>query len=279
MTNAAIDHLVLPTADLATARARLTALGFTVAPEGVHPFGTANCCVYFDDGTFLEPLAVQDAGVASTAIARGNVFVARDEQFRQHRGDEGISALVLKTGNAGEDDERFRKEGISAGPMLDFERPVIDADGNSDIAAFQLAFAADPRSPSSFFFTCERVRAPSVDRAGLQRHANGVRGITGIAATALEPFHHADFFDRLLGAGPVRGDQSELVWALGDARLTLERAGTGGLRLAGIRFGVSDIDSLAALFKSASIAYEADSRTLVVAPAPGQGGTFIFEAI
>ena len=55
-----LDHVVLPVADLGVARARLTALGFTVAPDGLHPFGTANCCVYLADGTFLEPLAVGD---------------------------------------------------------------------------------------------------------------------------------------------------------------------------------------------------------------------------
>ena len=55
-----IDHCVLPVADLAGARDRLTRLGFTVAPEGRHPFGTHNACVYFADDTFLEPLAVGD---------------------------------------------------------------------------------------------------------------------------------------------------------------------------------------------------------------------------
>ena len=49
----ALDHLVLPTTSLAVARDRLTTLGFTVAPDGVHPFGTVNCCIYLADGTFL----------------------------------------------------------------------------------------------------------------------------------------------------------------------------------------------------------------------------------
>ncbi|TIX38964.1 MAG: VOC family protein, partial [Mesorhizobium sp.] len=55
-----LDHLVLPTASLDVARARLTLLGFTVAPTGIHPFGTENCCVFLTDGTYLEPLAVAD---------------------------------------------------------------------------------------------------------------------------------------------------------------------------------------------------------------------------
>jgi hypothetical protein len=46
-----LDHLVLPTGSLEVARARLAALGFVVAPTGIHPFGTENCCVFLADGT------------------------------------------------------------------------------------------------------------------------------------------------------------------------------------------------------------------------------------
>ena len=106
-----LDHLVMPTADLAVARARLNALGFTVAPEGVHPFGTANCCVYFPGGTFLEPLAVRDAEAVAAAIEGGNVFVARDRLFRAAQGDEGLSALVLATDDADADHERLVAQG------------------------------------------------------------------------------------------------------------------------------------------------------------------------
>ena len=50
-----LDHLVLPTRSLEIARQRLSALGFVVAPTGVHPFGTENACVFFAGGTYLEP--------------------------------------------------------------------------------------------------------------------------------------------------------------------------------------------------------------------------------
>src|SRR5690606_25434611 len=100
MTTRSIDHLVLPTADLEIARARLRALGFTVAPEGLHPFGTKNACVYFADDTFIEPLAIADDALADEAMAAGNVFVARDRAFRAARGEEGFSAVVLATEDA-----------------------------------------------------------------------------------------------------------------------------------------------------------------------------------
>jgi hypothetical protein len=279
MSERLLDHLVLPTADLTTARKRLEGLGFTVAPDGVHPFGTANCCVYFEDGTFLEPLAIMDQAVARVAAQQDNVFVARDAQYRQLRGDEGFSALVLKSDNATADDAHFRAEGIAAGPILDFERLVIDAQRNADIAAFRLAFAAEPTSPGSFFFTCERVRSPAVDRAPLQQHANGVRGIRGVTATAVEPFYHAEFVDSLLDAGPADAGSTALTWQLGDVQLTVENGDHGGgLTFSGVSFGVDNLDRLAALLKSASIAYEAVDQSIVVPPAPGQGAVFIFEA-
>ncbi len=53
-----LDHVVLPVASLEVARARYEALGFTVAPNGLHPFGTENCCIYLEDETMLEPLAM-----------------------------------------------------------------------------------------------------------------------------------------------------------------------------------------------------------------------------
>jgi len=46
-----LDHLVLPTRSLDVARARLSSLGFVVAPTGIHPFGTENGCVLLADVT------------------------------------------------------------------------------------------------------------------------------------------------------------------------------------------------------------------------------------
>ena len=53
-----LDHLVLPVAELSAARNRLTQLGFTVAADAQHPFGTENACVSLADKTYLEPIAV-----------------------------------------------------------------------------------------------------------------------------------------------------------------------------------------------------------------------------
>ncbi|SPZ34390.1 putative lactoylglutathione lyase [Agrobacterium tumefaciens] len=41
-----VDHLVLPVEVIGVAVKRLVSLGFTVAPEALHPFGTQNACVF-----------------------------------------------------------------------------------------------------------------------------------------------------------------------------------------------------------------------------------------
>lgn len=188
-----LDHLVLPVANLDEAQRRYRALGFTVSPVGVHPFGTANCCVYLEDGTFLEPLAIADADVAAEAVEDGNGFVTGDGVFRERAGNEGFSAIVLGTANAKADDKRFVEAGISGSKILDFSRDVIDKTGKTGTAAFRLAFARDLQSPAPYFFTCERVKTPKVDRAALQHHRNRVSGVRRIVLTSPEPRAHSGF--------------------------------------------------------------------------------------
>lgn len=283
-----IDHAVLPTADLETARARLTALGFTVAPDGRHPFGTANACVYLADGTFIEPLAVLDRDAAHDAAQAGNAFVGHDRVYRTRIGEEGFSALVFGTDDATADHARFTKLGISAGAPLEFSRPFTGKDGSSDIASFHLAFAGDLRSTDALFFTCQRVNQPAVDRGALQTHQNGVLGISRIVLSAPEPEHFQMLLEYIAGGkGAMHEHGFDLV--AGDTTLSV-LADTGmadwlgvetprsdrSLHLAGIEFRVGDLDAAASALAASSVAFTKAGGRLVVHPAPGQGATFEF---
>lgn len=283
-----LDHLVLPTADLDVARARLTALGFTVAPRGAHPFGTANACVYFADGTFLEPLALADPAVAGRAAAAGNVFVARDRAYRASRGEEGFSALVMATGDAGADHARFARAGISAGEMLAFTRPFVDGEGRQDTASFLLAFAAETSSPDCYFFTCERVNAPKVDRSALEKHANGAAGIARIFLSAADPARHAEFLRQVTGGTLSEGSDGIYLGTAGAtvSVLTPEalRVATGieagrddALRLCAVSFRLSDPAIAENLLARNNIPCKRREGRIVVAPASGQGAAFAFE--
>lgn len=183
----AVDHVVLPTGNLGVARSRLMELGFTVAPDALHPFGTKNACVFFSDGTYLEPLAVAQREACEQAARDGNQFVRWDQAYRFRQGEEGFSALVMKTVDADADRVRFEKECISAGSNLRFSRPFETPSGEQATASFELAFAADLRSPDVLFFNCQRINAPSVDRSVLERHENSVTAISQIILSEPNP--------------------------------------------------------------------------------------------
>jgi hypothetical protein len=278
-----IDHCVLPTADLAVARERLTALGFTVAPTGLHPFGTENCCVYLADDTFLEPLAIADPVNAGNASMRGNVFTARDAAFRYRLGDEGFSALVFGTQDAAGDHREFTRSGVSAGQILNFSRPFVDAAGRGDTASFKLAFAADLRAPDAFFFTCERVNAPAVDRSALQTHKNGVKRIKAIVLEAPEPQDFTAFLEHIVGVKTEATSQG-LRFAATNGDVLVRRSRkpharpNPGLRLAEIVFGVGSLDKVRSALDAAAISHSASDGRLTVAPVAGQGATLAFEA-
>ncbi|MEX0344076.1 MAG: VOC family protein [Rhizobiaceae bacterium] len=284
-----IDHCVLPVEDLNVANARLSALGFTVAPRADHPFGTANACVYFADNSYLEPLAIVDAELATATSLKRNVFGVRDAAYRFRNGPEGFSALVMGTNNAKSDHRRFVFSGISAGRQLVFSRPFHMPDGSVDEASFRLAFAADPRSPDAFFFTCERTKVPNVDRSKLENHENGVAGISKVIMSEPYPSDFEFLCQELARSRKVtvrdtgidvqaangvlcvldaKGCKKELGLAIGNDR---------GLRLRAIVFDVPSLEAVKSVLQAGEVGYEFRADRIVVQPAAGQGAIFAFE--
>ncbi len=284
-----IDHCVLPVEGLDIARRRLAAIGFTVAPRADHPFGTSNACVYCSDDSYLEPLAVTDAELAAKTALKRNVFAVRDAAFRIRNGENGFSALVFGTDNANADHRRFVFAGISAGRQLAFSRPFEAPDGSVSEASFRLAFAADPRSPDAFFFSCERVKRPEADKSDLIRHANGVSGILQVVMS--EP-HPADFlhFCQLIARNrraethahgieveTANGSISVLDPAGCKVQFGIDTGKERGLRLRAIVFRTNSLPAVLECLASAGIDHETRQGRVVVPPAPGQGAVFAFE--
>ena len=233
----AIDHLVLSFDNLATARERLGALGFTVAPDAVHPFGTGNACVFLADGVYLEPLAVVDAAAQAEALAAGNVFVARDAAFRSEHDLPGFSGLAFRSADALADREALTAQDLAEPATVDFSRTFRQGDGAEATLSFRLAFACLlPGFVASLFF-CEARHSVAPDRSALARHANGAKGL-----------------ERIVVVGTVDEATRRLLETLAGSTLTSDGSGGATLALANVdlefltpslaqaRYGVAAVD-------------------------------------
>lgn len=284
-----IDHLVLPVKELAAARTRLAELGFTVAADAFHPFGTANSCVFFSDGTYLEPLAIANRRVAGLAAKRGNIFTERDIAFRKGRNRQGFSAFAVASSDAAADQARFRMRDLSAGGILEFSRGVTMPDGAETEASFRLAFASDERAPDFFMFSVERLNPLPADRSVLERHANMVIGLSEIVLSAPEPADFAPFLEHVLLARPD-DDASTLRVSAANARIRVMREADAEVEFAlPAVTGASGLLGRVVIFKSADlavteitlaandVAFVRREGRVLVSPAPGQGVLFGFE--
>lgn len=287
-----LDHLVLPVQSLEAARLRLTDLGFTVARDARHPFGTENACVFFGDDTYLEPLAIASREECEAAAKAGNMFVARDQAFRFRNGPEGLSAIVVKTEDGEADHRRFVAEGFSGGPMLPFERMFKMADGSEVLGGFKLAFAADLRAPDFFLFACERVNPLPADRGALARHENGALGLSTVVLGEDNPSDFQYLLEEVFEQRAVEAHSFGL--SLQSANVAIEvltPAGlsgyfgldteNGGRGLKGrlIVVKVVDIGVTERLLAAKGIAFSRRGARLIVPHEAGQGVPFAFEEV
>lgn len=285
-----IDHLVLPVADINVARERYEALGFTVAPDGLHPFGTENCCVFFKDGTFLEPLGIAHRETCEEKALKGNTFVANDLKYRFRRGVEGFSHLVLKSDDAAADHKFYRQQGISGGRPVRFSRRFETPDGEKGRVAFKLSFATDSRSPDTDFFSCEVVNPPKVDRSALMAHENGVTGLREVIASEVNPTDFQYFFQSFLNQREMDVDSFGMSFETKNTKITVmtpdglqayydmaESEAERGMKFVAFVLGVADLDTVEARLKVHNISYYTRHHRLIVPPAEGQGTTIMFE--
>lgn len=285
-----IDHLVLPVSDLAIARDRLTALGFIVARDARHPFGTENCCVFLADGSYLEPLGIANREECEEAARAGNAFVARDQAFRFRRGLDGFSGIAMASDDAFEDDRRYRAAGLCGGAVLEFSRDMLLPDGTSATGSFRLAFAADARSPDFFFFASQRVLPLPSDRTSLEAHENGVVALAEVVLCEQNPTDFQYLVQEAADEREVEALSFGMSVETPRGRITvLNEAGLAGfygiapvagadrgLKGQAVVFRVSSLSACRRLLAGRGVAFQERDGRLMVPPAPGQGALFVF---
>ena len=275
-----IDHLVLPVPSLALARQRYTQLGFTVAPDARHTFGTENACVNFANGTFLEPLAIGDRKSVDRHRRRGNPFLRVDDAYRFRRGDNGFSKLAFGSPDPKADRKAFKKAGYDTGKPVRVRRPGVDV---------ALAFALDPRAPDIGLFVCERPDGPPQFPIAQTRHNNGAKRISRVVLYEPVPADFQHYLETLTGLDDPHSHAFGLDFTLPNATVSVLN-GDGlkaqygiknaqenrGLTLVALDIWVGSGDKVQSLLGKHQVPFGRVGPRLVVNPAPGQGAHLAF---
>lgn len=280
------DHLVLCAADLARAQEFYRAIGFTLTPRALHPFGTANSLVQLQ-GNFLELLSVADPALMPKPEPGKFSFARYNEAFLKKH--EGFSMLVLASKDAAADAAEFKASGLNAYDVFHFGREATLPDGSKARVDFSLAFVTEPSMPEAAFFTCQQHAPQYFWRPEYQRHANGARRLVEVVMSAPRPGDYATFFERLMG-GPAKASRSGI--ALGGAGETLTVLDHGALatrfpeiprrgaseapRLEAFVIEVADLGAAKALLASAGIACRTASHSLILSPGAAFGAAIEF---
>ena len=284
-----IDHLVLAVERLELARARYEALGFTVQADRMHPFGTENCCIFFANRTYLEPLAVGDREKVDAAIVGQNLFVRRHNAFAFRQG-EGFAMLAFRTEDAQADLDRFKAAGLATGSVHGFERKATAPDGSETVIGVRIASAVDHRAPDALFFVCQHLSADVIWQPDATRHANGAIGVTGVYASEPNPADFQYYLENASGIRAIHADSFGItaqtptgpVAILTPAGLKArygidcDHAGRGP-RLRLFRLAVADLAAMRDRLADGGVEHFAHRGRLIVPAPAGQGADIAFE--
>ena len=281
-----IDHLVICVHDLARAEQNLRALGFTLTPAGVHPFGTSNHLAMFGNN-FLELLAVTDTAAVPAAAPGRFSFAAHNQNFLATA--EGMSMLAWHSADAHADAARFAANGsrsswsrLGAYAPFDFGRDAVLPAGGTARVEFSLAFATDPAMPGIAFFTCQQRHPPELFwKPDYQRHPNGALRVVEVVMSAPEPAAHRAFLERMtettaeLAPGRLTvGEPGDRITVLGPreiARRLPELAIDGSPRFCAARLAVADLDATKRALKSNDVDFQVTDGVLLIPPAASHG--------
>ncbi len=282
-----LDHIVHAVRDLDAAVDFYRRAGFKVGARNRHPWGTHNHVVQFP-GFFIEILTVAEPEKLGDDGLSRHFGIPNREAIA--RGD-GLSMLVLESIDSAADMADFAKTGIGISEVLPFSREARLPDGSPTTVGFSLAFARDPLSPRTGFFTCQQHNPAAFWKPDYQQHANGASGVLGVVLVAENPADHHIFLKAFTGVSDLhassigvtaytpRGDV-EIVEAVAfrDQFGVAPRLDGEGASLKGLRLSVPDIDAIERALKSGGIASHRHTERLVVPPQAAFGATLIFEA-
>ena len=275
-----LDHVVLPVPNLEITRERFTQLGFTVAPDARHSFGSENACVFFENGTFIEPLAIGHRETVEADIIKGNSFLRRDMGYRFRNGDDGFSCIVMGEKDPKKARKKFKKAGYQTGKVVVVKRPGVKV---------HIACIMDERAPDCMFFMCERPDGPPKFAADLIKHANGALKISRVTMHEHLPEDFQYYIQTATEQREVRSHSFGMDMELPNATLTTlnddgmkayyglkDTPQERGLRAMAFDITVQNLDKTKENLKNNKIEAKMIGGRLVVEPASGQGAILAF---
>lgn len=196
-----LDHVVILARDLDAAAETWRALGFTVAPRGVHTaaMGTANHTIMLAED-YIELIGV----VADTERN------APTREFLKARG-EGIERSAFTTTSAADGVAEIAARGLAGTGPFDFGRPVELADGRKAEAKFRtFLWPLNDRPGGMRIFACEHLTREAVWFPELTRHANTATRIDRVELVSPNPQDAAAHMSRLIDQPVTKDDDGAL---------------------------------------------------------------------
>lgn len=282
-----LDHVVHLVRDLDAAGEVYDLLGFTVGARNHHPWGTDNRIVQVP-GFFIELLQVVDAERIPPGGEGRLSFGAVNAAFLARNG-EGLSMLALEGRDPEAEKAAIDAAGFGGFSTFDFVRTGRKPDGREVEVGFTLVFARDPAQPDFTAFTCTQRRPENFWSPDLQRHANRVEAVAGIVLVADDPAAQAPLVAAISGAPAVAADDGAVAADTPRGRIEVMRRadftqrygvpapGSGGLRLAAVRFVTPGAADLGRALAARGMLERSASGHIVVPPSAAMGAALVLE--
>ena len=281
-----LDHAVHVVHHLDAAAELYRRLGFKVGARNRHSWGTHNRLVQLP-GFFIELLTVAEPeklGADGFSILFGRF----NQSFLSRH--QGLSILLLESGNAAADAAAFKSAGIAASDAMKFEREGSRPDGSMVKVGFSLAFARDAEAPEIGFATCQQHFPKNFWNPTFQQHPNTASSVAGVVLVAENPTDHHIFLSAFTGVRDLHATSSGVTATTprGDIKVMDPVAfrshfGTEppdiseGARLAAVQFRVREQAALVAALQAGGIEFASQMGQLIVPPDIAMGATILFE--
>jgi catechol 2,3-dioxygenase-like lactoylglutathione lyase family enzyme len=281
-----LDHVVHAVHDLDGAAAFYRRLGFSVGARNRHPWGTHNRLVQLP-GFFIELVTVAEPEHLGSDGFSHNFGRHNQDFLARH---EGLSMLVVETGDAGRTAAEFAAAGIAASDAIRFERAGTRPDGTPVTVAFSFAFAHEPAATAIMFAACQQHFPENFWNPAFQSHPNTAVGVGGVVMVADNPADHHVFMSAFVGERDLAATSSGIVLATPRGEIVVMAADafarhygvdapdvSGGPRLAAVRIVVAEMGTAVRHLQSAGVRAEMRMGRIVVPPTVALGATLVFE--